>query len=173
LEDLGVIAIDNASGDMQAIAALIKQEEIVASNLFCSYDVDTLCADPLWWNRFQEDVARSHLPEKCYNLLSFAIDWSLPGVLERRFLIQGPQMFEWCTKGSTWLKERVLMSEEFGRDATKRSFEFLCSENAKWFIADRALTSRDSWSSFGDVVIERDRLVVIKLASELCPPRVG
>jgi hypothetical protein len=172
-KELGVIAIDNASGGMKAIAALIKQEEIVASNLFCSYDVRTLCADPQWWNRFQEDVISSHFPEGCYNLLIFAIDQSLPGVLERRFLIQGPQMFEWCTNGAPWLEKRVLMSEEFGREATKRSFEFLCSEDVSWFIADRALTSRDSWNPFGEVVVEQDRLVVIRIFTEQCPPKAS
>jgi hypothetical protein len=165
----GVVTLDNDVTQLNStVASTVPEDALFASNIFCAYDVESLCGSEGWWTAYVQTLQEVHVPKRCYNLLIYSNDWSLPGVLERRFLIQGPQMFTGCGPVPEWLSERVKWSEEFGRRATRSSFDALCANEVSWFIADRQLTDLQTWEPFGAIVLEQDRLVLIRLNTESC-----
>jgi hypothetical protein len=165
----GVVVWDNNTDELvDFVQGNIPHDAIFASNIFCAYDVETLCGESDWWLSYVDVLQTNHVPERCYNLLIYSNDWSLPGTLERRFLIQGPQMFTGCGKPPDWLTERVMRSEEFGRNPSQDAFDYLCSQGVSWFIADRTFAEVDEWDPYGEIVLEQDRLALIRLSGSRC-----
>ena len=165
----GVIALDNEVVELtDFVEENIPPSEVLASNVFCAYEWQAACSDRDWWIASARSLETIHVAERCYNYLAYSTDWSLPAVLERRFLIQGPHMFTGCDSVPHWLTERVLNSERFGRSPSSESFRFLCSHGVTWFIADKEFARDLSWRPFGSVRLESGRLLLIELNTETC-----
>ena len=172
--ETGVVALDN---DVELLKGFVKElsngSDIFASNVFCEMNQEVLCGEISWWSEYVQVHDQTYVGERCYNTLFFATDWSLPAVLDRRFLVQGPHMFAYCRTIPAWLSERVIQSEEFGRRPSAKSFGYMCDQGVKWFIADRTFNQDDSWAPYGDVVVRADRLVLIRLRSDTCPDNLA
>jgi hypothetical protein len=167
-DSAGILAFTSDIQSLQQfVARNTETDDVFASNFFCAYDAKSLCATSNWWESFERQLA-DNFEKGCHDLLVWSTDWSLPAILDRRFLIQGPQMFTRCAPAPAWIGERVMNSELFAREATRNSFELLCSYGVSWFLVDKEVTVRRTWENYGNPRFENARFSLVKINEGLC-----
>jgi len=146
--------------------------DIVASNVFCPFIDDGSaqeCDDPNWWMNDQLIRSKSGQFE---NLCStpesrreFFINYWLPALSGRRFLIQGPDYVAWCTENVDWLNRRISDSENFARRGEADACMELVGQGAKWFVRDLRVPHNGALSG---TVFKTENFELVRLSRENC-----
>ena len=167
--DTRFIAFNNPPLELvEMILSSTSEEEIIASNAFCTADQIDLCRGENWWSEYEDMVMRDVVPLQCIGNRKFALDASFPAMTNRRFLVQSPNYFDPCGEFPEWLNLAVVNSEIFARNPSQKSLDYLCTENVGWFVVDGLTASRTNWEPFARKVLEDGRFSLLKINEWMC-----
>ena len=171
-----MLVLESVPKDLDAVVTeiqrLSKRDDVFASNVFCPFPSNPEiedCFDEGWWERdYSRRVQSGDFEMSCATDSSrkeYFINFWLPALTERRFLIQGPDYLAWCLPDISWITDRISVSEKFGRFADPESCINLVDRGVKWFVRDLRVPHEPMIQGS---VMKTDVFELVELQRETC-----
>jgi hypothetical protein len=143
------------------------------SNVFCPWTENgraERCEKENWWFEDRESQDQNGaFNNGCVGVGSrqeYFINFWLPAVTERRFLLQGPDYLVGCRKNPDWIADAIRLSEAFGRKGDEETCAQLVDYGMGWFVRDTRIQKSASFSHVP--LFKTASFEVYKLSKDLC-----